>query len=127
MWLVSKVNWLHLAICYLRCPQAYFFLRETKMKSVGKIKTPNCNGYIIFELLRQQKGGGGLALGCQEVLQPVLVREGDDLSECITVKVHLKKSPSIWFVVLVRKNRPKLRKNKPFGPTFKKKLIFPRN
>ena len=53
-----------------------FFVEETKLKDVGKIKL---NDYIIFEKVRKNRdGGGGLALGCLKELQPIWVKEGDD-------------------------------------------------
>ena len=40
-----------------------FFIEETKMKTQGKIKTKNSQRYQIFELVRKDKCGGGLAIG----------------------------------------------------------------
>ena len=49
---------------------AVFFVQETKYKDTGKIKIEN---YDIFELVRQNRDGGGLALGCLKELQPAWV------------------------------------------------------
>ena len=38
-----------------------FFLEETKFKEVGKLKMSN---YVIFEKVRGERDGGGLAIGC---------------------------------------------------------------
>lgn len=37
-----------------------FFIEETKFKEEGKFKIDN---FVIFELVRDSKEGGGLALG----------------------------------------------------------------
>ena len=61
-----------------------FFVKETKFKDVGKLKF---DSYVVFELVRQNRDGGGLALGCDKDLQPVLVREGDDDVEALSVDI----------------------------------------
>ena len=38
-----------------------FFVQETKYKTEGKLKLDN---YLVFELLRKNREGGGLAIGC---------------------------------------------------------------
>ena len=64
-----------------------FFIEETKYKDEGKLKLDN---YVIFELLRKDKEGGGLALGCAKELRPVWMREGDDNVETLTVEIFVK-------------------------------------
>ena len=64
-----------------------FFVEETKYKNSGKLKFEN---YVIFELLRKNKDGGGLALGCAKELQPVWLREGDDSVEALSVEICVK-------------------------------------
>ena len=81
----SKFNTFKKVITELK--PSLFFLEETKVKDVGKIKLEN---YIIFELVRQDRGGGGLALGCDKDLNPVWVREGDDMVEALSVEIYLK-------------------------------------
>ena len=66
-----------------------FFIEETKFQDSGRIKIGN--NYHIYELLRQDKKGGGLALGCLKELNPVWVREGNDLIEALSVEISLKK------------------------------------
>ena len=48
-----------------------FFIEESKYQDSGKIKLGN--NYIVYELIRQGKSGGGLALGCLKNLNPVWV------------------------------------------------------
>ena len=44
-----------------------FMVEETKFKESGKFKIDN---YIIYELTRKSKEGGGLALGVMKELNP---------------------------------------------------------
>ena len=64
-----------------------FFLQETKYKEVGKLKLKN---YIIFEKVRNDRDGGGLAFGCIPELTPVFVREGEDSVEALSVQIFVK-------------------------------------
>ena len=65
-----------------------FLIEETKYQDTGKLKLGN--NFIIYELVRQSKSGGGLALGCQKDLQPFWVREGNDLIEALSVEIFFK-------------------------------------
>ena len=65
-----------------------FFLEETKYQESGRLKIGN--NFHIYELNRQDKKGGGLALGCLKELNPVWVREGNDLVEALSVEIFLK-------------------------------------
>ena len=73
-----------------------WMMQETKRKIMyPKMKTNNLNNYQVFELKREKtkeeggKGlsGGGLAVGALHDLMPVLVRQGNDDVECMTVQV----------------------------------------
>ena len=73
-----------------------FILQETKRRiGAPKIKAKNIDNYQVFELRRETAreeggkglGGGGLAVGALHDLQPVLVRQGDDNVECLTIEV----------------------------------------
>ena len=62
-----------------------FFIEETKFRSTGKLKIDN---FFIYELVRQTpNGGGGLAIGIIEDLNPVWVREGDDITEALSIDI----------------------------------------
>ena len=65
-----------------------FLLEETKYKVAGKLKL---NDYIIFEKLRENRDGGGLALGCIKELKPVWVRDGGDIAEALSVEIFVRK------------------------------------
>ena len=61
-----------------------FFIEESKYQAEGKLKLEN---FIVFELIRQDRDGGGLALGCAKELQPVWVRQGTNRVEALTIEI----------------------------------------
>ena len=67
---------------------AVFFLEETKYQESGRLKIGN--NFHIYELIRQDSKGGGLALGCLKELNPVWVREGNDLVEALSVEIFFR-------------------------------------
>ena len=64
-----------------------FFVQETKFRTNGKLKTDNSDKYYIYELLRKDRAGGGIAIGVDKDLDPVWVNEGIDGVEILTVEV----------------------------------------
>ena len=73
-----------------------WFLQETKRKIYDpRMKSINLINYQIFELFRSKsaseggKGinGGGLAVGALVDLNPVLLCQGNDDVECMTVEI----------------------------------------
>ena len=73
-----------------------FMLQETKRKlHAPKMNAKNLENYQVFELRRERareeggKGlnGGGLAVGALHDLKPMLVRQGDDDVECLTIEI----------------------------------------
>ena len=62
-------------------------VEETKFKTEGKFKIDD---YIIFELTRENKDGGGLALGCVKELKPVLVNKGNQEVEALSVDIFVQ-------------------------------------
>ena len=63
------------------------FVQETKFRTNGKLKTENSDKYFIYELLRKDRAGGGIAIGVDKDLDPVWVNEGIDGVEILTVEV----------------------------------------
>ena len=63
-----------------------FCIEETKYKEIGRLKMEN---YFIYELVRKNREGGGLALGCDKALKPAWVREGDDEVEALSVDIFV--------------------------------------
>ena len=57
------------------------------MNYEGRLKLEN---YIVFEKIRQDRNGGGLALGCIKDLNPVWVREGEGDIETLSVEISVK-------------------------------------
>ena len=45
--------------------------------------------YVIFRLEREKSGGGGIALGVIQDLNPILIRMGSDTTEAISVKINV--------------------------------------
>ena len=60
-----------------------FFVEETKMRRQGRIKTKNSEKYVIYELIKIARAGGGLAIGVVKELNPTWVSEGDDMTEIL--------------------------------------------
>ena len=67
-----------------------FFIQETKMRKQGKIRTVLSENYHIFELIRKEKHGGGLAIGVVKDFEPVWIGEGDDEVEILVVEVKIQ-------------------------------------
>ena len=65
---------------------AVFMVVETKYKETGKLKVEE---YEVFELVRQNRDGGGIAIGCKKELHPTWIREGDDYVEALSVNIFL--------------------------------------
>ena len=57
------------------------------MKFEGKIRIEN---YMIFEKVRQNRSGGGIALGCIKDVNPIWVREGEGDLETLSVEISIK-------------------------------------
>ena len=67
-----------------------FLLQETLLKRKGYFsKLKNLAGYEVFELLRTNSGGGGLAIGVKEHFNPCLIMEGNDEIEMMTVEATI--------------------------------------
>ena len=72
-------------------------MQETKGNmSSPNMRANNLGNYQIFELRRQKtkeeggKGmsGGGLAIGALHDVKPVLIRQGDDNCECMSIQIE---------------------------------------
>ena len=65
-------------------------LQETKLRKMGKLKF---NGYIVFESIRKNSQGGGLAIIVKSDLEPVWISEVDDQVEILIVEIHIEDLP----------------------------------
>ena len=61
-------------------------VQESKLPKSGLIKIP---GYQIFEKIRKNKKGGGLLTAADDDLNPVLVSNGSEENEIITIQADL--------------------------------------
>ena len=67
-----------------------FFIQETKLYKKGQFKLDQ---YQVFELLRENKKGGGLAIGALKTVNPVLISEGDTDMEILVVQIKIGDIP----------------------------------
>ena len=83
-----------------------FVLQGTKRKVADPLlKVDNLSNYQLFELKRELnkedggKGieGGGVAIGALHELNPVLTRQGDDSTECLSVEFSVYKQKFLCF------------------------------
>ena len=65
-------------------------LQETHFRRSGMIKVHGIEEFEIFELIREGKGGGGLALGAKKSLSPLWINDGGNKVEAITVQITVK-------------------------------------
>ena len=60
------------------------------MRKQGKIRTKLAENYQIFELIRIERQGGGLAIGAVKDLEPIWIAEGDDEVEIIVIEIKME-------------------------------------
>ena len=65
-----------------------FLGQETKLRKKQKFQIVDPD-YTVFRLERENTGGGGLVIAALEDLNPILVKEGDDESEAMTVQIKV--------------------------------------
>ena len=70
------------------------FLQETKVRRTGRIRIPSNKTYSWYELVRTESaekgaGGGGIAIGVLNDLEPSWINEGDDEAEALTIEVWI--------------------------------------
>ena len=73
-------------------PQIWM-MQETKLKTNEQISCVSLSNYQVYYLNREKSQGGGVALGVNKDLESALIREGDDDTEVISVKVFMEKIP----------------------------------
>ena len=94
-----------------------FMLQETKVKKAGQFRV---EGYQIFEYVRQNKGGGGIAIGIDNECknEPLLVTQGEDGVEILVVEINVGEMQ----VRLITGYAPQETDNKEIIATFYSKL-----
>ena len=65
-----------------------FFVQETKCDQSNTLKM---DGFIIFEKVRVNKGGGGVAIAAKTELNPVLLSEAGGDIDALTIDINTKK------------------------------------
>ena len=68
-----------------------FCLQETFMAKEGNIRFKNSDYYHIFEQVRVNKKGGGLAIGALKTLQPKWIKQGNEPIEALTIQIYVQK------------------------------------
>ena len=64
-----------------------FFVEEAKFRSEGKLKLHN---YKVFELVRENNCGGGIALGVKCEKNPFWVGDGGQDVEALSILISVK-------------------------------------
>ena len=101
-----------------------FFITDTKYKNEGNIKVGD--DFVIYELVRKDdKGGGGLALGCLKDLNPCWVSEGNDQVEALSVDIFLKNIKIRCCVAYGPRKMINQRRKKHSGIILTKRLMKP--
>ena len=64
-----------------------YFVQETKCDQSNMLEM---EGFIIFDKVRVNKGGGGVAVAAKRELNPILVSEAEDDIDAITININTK-------------------------------------
>ena len=67
-----------------------WMIQETKLRANEKISSDFLNSFQVYYLNRQKSHGGGVALGVHRDLKSILINEGDDDTEVLSVRVFFK-------------------------------------
>ena len=63
-------------------------MQETKSVQANRLKMDD---FVIYERIRSEREGGGVAIGAKKDLNPVLIAEGEENVEAITIDITLAK------------------------------------
>ena len=63
-------------------------MQETKSAQANQLKMDD---FVIYERIRTNKEGGGVAIGAKKDLNPVLIAEGEENVEAISIDINLAK------------------------------------
>ena len=74
-------------------------MQETQCTQINSLKMDDLD-FIVYEKVRNTKIGGGVAIAAKKDLNPVLISEGDDDVEAITIDIHPKKHCDILHICL---------------------------
>ena len=79
--------------------------------------------FIVYEKIRESKGGGGVAIAAKKDLNPVLIYEGDKDVEAITIDIHPKNMVISCTSAYGPQQKENIEKKSKFW-TFLKKLLI---
>ena len=84
----AKSKWATFKKAIKETNTSIWFMQETKSTSINQLKMEN---YIIYEKVRDNgTGGGGVAIDAVREINPVLLSEGENNVEAITIDIHPK-------------------------------------
>ena len=63
-------------------------MQETKCSQSNQLKMED---FIIYDKVRGEREGGGIAIAAKKALNPVLIAEGENEVEAITIDIHPSK------------------------------------
>jgi exonuclease III len=66
------------------------FLQETKIRKQGNIKVEGLKNYQVYQLVRKESQGGGMAIAAKKDLNPVWMWEGNDETEVLAIQISVK-------------------------------------
>ena len=66
-------------------------IQETHFMKEGLIKLKNISNFQIFEKLRENKFGGGLAIGALDNLNPIWLGDGGSEVEAMSIQICVQK------------------------------------
>ena len=66
------------------------FLQETKFRKQGKIGADSLKNYQVYQLIRKNSQGGGLAIVAHKNFNPVWVGEGNDNIEVLAIQISVQ-------------------------------------
>ena len=84
----SKLNSLDRLISQLNA--SVIFLQETKCRKQGKIGAANLKNYQVYQLIRKNSQGGGMAIAAHKDLNPIWLGEGNDETEVLSVQISVQ-------------------------------------
>ena len=66
------------------------FLQETKHRKLGKIGAASLKNYQVYQLIRKNSQGGGMAIAAHKDLNPIWLGEGNDETEVLSVQISVQ-------------------------------------
>ena len=84
----SKLNSLDSLISQLNA--IVIFFTRVKHRKQGKIGAANLKNYQVYQLIRKNSQGGGMAIAAHKDLNPIWLGEGNDETEVLSVQISVQ-------------------------------------